>query len=366
MGDRRGVAEGVRLKILQVTPRYPPRTGGVERHVKEISERLVDRGHEVVVHTADLGPDVEGWETRNGVEVRRHRGFSPGEAFHVAPGITSSVPQSDADVVHAHNYHSILAFLAALSVTDERFVMTTHYHGESASGFRDRLLSLYRPIGKWAIKQVDSVIAVSEWEQEQLREDFGVDATVIPNGVDVERFANSDPEKRDRPYLLTVGRLEEYKGVQHVIRAMSELEEYDLLVAGSGTYREELERIALEEGVEDRVEFLGYVDDSRLPGLYEGAVVYVTLSEFEAYGMTVAEALAAGTPCVVREAGALVDWVSQDGCRGITVVSREAIVTAVRTIIGIESGESVVETWSSVIGKVEAEYDSVFSSSDSI
>ncbi|GAB7013708.1 glycosyltransferase family 4 protein [Halolamina salina] len=344
------------MKILQVTPRYPPRTGGVETHVKEISERLVERDHEVVVHTADLGQDVEGWELRNGVEVHRHPGFSPGSAFHIAPEIVSAVRRSNADVVHAHNYHSLPVFFAALGVTDERFVVTTHYHGESASGFRDRLLSVYEPFGKWAVRQADEVIAVSEWERDRLQEDFGVDATVIPNGVEVERFASTEPEVHDRPYLLTVGRLEEYKGVQHVIRAMPELEEYDLLVAGSGSYRRELERIASEVGVDDRVEFLGYVDDDRLPGLYAGADVYVTLSEFEAYGMTVAEALAAGTPCVVRESGALVNWSEIGECLSVSTTDRDTVADAVRRISGATSDRSRVSGWDEVTEQVETQY----------
>ena len=347
------------MKILQVTPRYPPHTGGVETHVKEISERLVDQGHEVVVHSADLGPDVEGWELRNGVEVHRHRGFSPGDAFHIAPGIASSVRRAEADVVHAHNYHSLPVFIAALGVTDERFVVTTHYHGESAGSVRDRLLSLYRPFGKWAVEQADEVIAVSEWEREQLREDFGVDATVVPNGVDVERFASAEPERRDRPYLLTVGRLDEYKGVQHVIRAMPELEEFDLLVAGSGPYRDELEEIAAAEGVADRVEFLGYVDDDRLPGLYAGADVYVTLSEFEAYGMTVAEALATGTPCVVRESGALVDWVDYVGCVGVSSTDPGPVSDTVRTALDAAPDSSTLATWGDVADRVGTKYNSV-------
>ena len=344
------------MKILQVTPRYPPHTGGVETHVKEISERLVDRGHEVVVHTADLGPDVEGWELRNGVEVHRHRGFSAGGAFHVAPGIASSICQSDADVVHAHNYHSLPVFFASLGVTDERFVVTTHYHGGSANSFRDRLLSVYEPIGKWAVQQADEVIAVSEWERDRLREDFGVDATVIPNGVEIERFASAEPEVRDRPYLLTVGRLEEYKGVQYVIRAMRKLEEFDLLVAGSGPYREDLERIAVEEGVEDRVEFLGYVDDDRLPGLYAGADVYVTLSEFEAYGMTVAEALAAGTPCVVPADGMLSEWAGYDGVVVSQGYSPESVSRACRNTDLTRVSFGRIIDWGSIIQEVETLY----------
>jgi glycosyltransferase involved in cell wall biosynthesis len=201
------------------------------------------------------------------------------------------------------------------------------------------------------------VIAVSEWERDQLSDDFGVEATVIPNGVAVDRFAGATPVERDRPYLLTVGRLEEYKGVQHVIRAMTSLPEYDLLIAGSGSYREQLEQIVSEEGVASRVEFLGYVDDEALPGLYAGAEVYVTMSEFEAYGMTVAEALAAGTPCVVRDEAALQDWTQNRAVVGVSSVAPESIQQAVQSTNS--TGDSMLQdrSWESVTTQlVQAAY----------
>lgn len=346
------------MRVLFVTHRYPPRTGGVESHVREIATRLAARGHDVTVFSADAGDDVPDEHTTDGVRVRRFRSVSPGGAFYVAPQLALAVRRAAADVVHAHNYHAFPLFFAALGVTDERFVATTHYHGASASGFRDALLSFYRPLGRWAVRQADDVIAVSEWERRRLREDFGVDATVIPNGVDVERFADAEPEERERPYLLCVGRLEEYKGVQHAIRALAELPEYDLLVAGSGPYRDELERIARDEAVADRVEFLGYVDDERLPGLYAGADVYVTLSEFESYGMTVAEALAAGTPCVVREAGALADWVGDDLVVAAQSEAGPAVADAIRRAATRSTASSPgVQTWSAVADRTAEAYE---------
>ncbi|RDI70459.1 glycosyltransferase family 4 protein [Halopelagius longus] len=347
------------MKVLQVTPRYPPQSGGVETHVREISERLVERGHDVTVVTADAGDGGFRRERRNGVRVRRYRSVAPGGAMHVCPQVTAAVRRSDADVVHAHNYHSFPLFFAALGVGDRRFVVTPHYHGGSADSLRDRLLSLYRPLGRRAVRRADAVVAVSDWERERLADDFGVDATVIPNGLDVDRFADADPVVRDRPYLLTVGRLEEYKGVQHAIRALTELPEYDLLVAGSGPYREELARTAREEGVAGRVEFLGYVDGEELPGLYAGAEAYLTLSEFEAYGMTVAEALAAGTPCVVRESGALVDWTSEEGVVGVSETGRETVANGVVEAVARTVLSEPVLSWTDVADTLERVYQDV-------
>lgn len=267
-----------------------------------------------------------------------------------------TVRRADADVVHAHNYHAFPLFFAAIGVTDERFVVTTHYHGESANGLRNVLLSGYRPFGRWAVQRADEVIAVSEWEQGRLREDLGVEATVIPNGVGVGRFASAEPEKRERPYLLCVGRLEEYKGIQHVIRTLPEIPEYDLSIAGTGPYRDELERIAGEVGVSDRVNFLGYVDEERLPRLYAGAEVYITMSEFEAYGMTVAEALATGTPCVVRRTAALEDWTARNGCFGVDDSDPVVVANCIQTASELRSASSKVPTWETVTDTLTEQY----------
>ena len=345
------------LDILQVAPRYPPQLGGVENHVQQISERLADRGHNVTVVTADERRGGEHRTQQNGVVVRRYRGFAPKGAMHLAPRIAAVVQRSDAEIIHAHNYHSFPLLFAALGAGDRRFVVTTHYHGGSTSSTRDRLLSMYRPIGRWAVQRADNVIAVSEWERDQLETDFGVEATVIPNGIEINRFAEATAVGRKRPYLLTVGRLEEYKGVQHVIRAMTELPEYDLLIAGSGAYRERLEHIAREEAVTAQVEFLGYVTDEKLPGLYAGAELYVTMSEFESYGMTVNEALAAGTPAVVNKTGALREWCKYDACIGVDTTERDTLSKAIRNAAQLDVNRAFAVDWETVVDEISSLYD---------
>ncbi|PSP54490.1 glycosyltransferase family 1 protein [Halobacteriales archaeon QS_1_67_19] len=344
------------MRIVQVAPRYPPHTGGVESHVAEISERLADRGHEVTAITADATAGMPRRETRDGVAVRRVRGLAPGGNFHVAPAIVAAVRRTDPDVVHAHNYHALPMLFAALGASDATFVATPHYHGGSASDLRDRLLSLYRPLGEWALERADEVIAVSDWERNQLRADFGIEASVVPNGLNVNRFESATPENRDRPYLLCVGRLEAYKGVQHAVRAIAELPEYDLLVAGAGDYRPKLERIAGEAGVADRVAFPGYVSDERLPRLYAGAAALLALSSFEAYGMTVAEALAAGTPCVVRRAGALTDWIDRPDCVGVASPEPKSVSRAVREAVELTAPAEPLPTWEDVTDRLLAHY----------
>ncbi|MFB6137282.1 MAG: glycosyltransferase family 4 protein [Halobacteriaceae archaeon] len=357
------------MRVCLVTSRYPPHAGGVETHVAALATRLADRGHDVTVRTGDrelVGTDAVAElgtaprERRHGVDVRRHRSLAPGGAFHVAPGIAPALRRSDPDVVHAHNYHSLPLLFAALGrAPGVPLVATPHYHGGSADALRDRLLTAYEPLGGWALRRADAAVAVSGWERDVLARDLGVDATVVPNGVEVERFAGADPARRDRPYLLAVGRLEGYKHVQDAVRALVELPEFDLLVAGTGPAREDLAAAAHSAGVADRVEFLGFVAEERLPGLYAGAAAHVQLSAFEAYGVTVAEALAAGTPCVVSTEAALADWAERDDCVGVADRSPAAVAAAVRDAVTRDAPAEPLPTWEGVVDEVLAVYERV-------
>ena len=344
------------MRIAYVTPRYAPNVGGVETHVKELGERLAERGHEISVITADYTTDLPEIEEINQVTVNRLDGFSPGGAYHIAPQVAKIVRSTNADLVHAHSYHAFPLFFAALGVQDRPFVTTPHYHGGSANRIRDKLLHVYKPFGRWALQKSDTVIAVSEWEAEMLEEDFDIQSTVIPNGLNVERFESAEPEDRERPYVLTVGRLERYKGVQYAIRAMEHLPEYELVIAGSGPYREELNELVTVLGLSDRVSFEGYVDESRLPSLYAGADVFLTLSKFEAYGLTVGEALASGTPCVVRESGALIEWADRVDCVSIDDVVPIAVAKAIHQAESLSAPHSPIPKWDDVVDEIEEIY----------
>lgn len=359
------------MKVIQATPRYPPRSGGVETHVREVSERLADRGHDVTVVTADAADDVRVRTRTAGVAVHRCRGIAPADAYHLSLGIGRVVRRhsTDADVVHAHNYHSFVPPVAAVAARCP-FVVTPHYHGASADSLRDRLLSAYAPLGGRVLRSADGCIAVSDWERERLGADFGVEAETVPNGIDVARFAPDDRDRGessaplptgadgDRPYLLSVGRLEPYKGVHHVIAALAALPEYDLVVAGGGeeNYRSKLVTVAEEADVADRVSFLGYVDEDQLPALYAGAAVYVTLSSFEAFGMTVGEALASGTPCVVLTARALADWTDYAGVVGVTGTDPENVADAVVRARATDPDPAELPTWEGTVDGIESVY----------
>lgn len=169
------------------------------------------------------------------------------------------------------------------------------------------------------------VEAVSEsTAQDLVRRGFRRDRIrVIPNGVDVEALT-PDPEGRrfDEPTLLYLGRLKRYKRVDLIIRAVARLRDRGtqarLLIAGRGDAAPALEALRDQLNLQERVEFLGFVDESEKIELFRKSWVHVLTSPKEGWGISNLEAAACGTPTVASDAPGLRDSVV-DGETGFLV-----------------------------------------------
>jgi glycosyltransferase involved in cell wall biosynthesis len=141
-------------------------------------------------------------------------------------------------------------------------------------------------------KHARLVITVSEFSRREIQEVLGVDATVIPNGVD-ERF-KPGPKK---DYALVVGTKIARKnlaGLSETARAL----DMELVAAGSA-------RRYMKGETNPGIRELGYVPDDELPALYAGARVLLMPSLYEGFGLPCLEAMASGTPVVAANRGAL-------------------------------------------------------------
>ncbi|WP_292379757.1 glycosyltransferase family 4 protein [Methanosarcina sp. UBA289] len=359
------------MKIAQICPRYYPDIGGVETHVREISERLVKAGHDVEVITTDPTGKLSKREIVNGVKVLRFRSFAPGNAYYLAPQIYTYLKEHDYDVIHAHSYHAFPAFFASLERHGGKLVFTPHYHRHGHTAFRDLLHKPYRLLGKMIFSRADSVICVSEYEKKLVESDFKVaEKTIkIPNGINLKEFENlkqpgkeSKKKARREKLLLYVGRLEEYKGIQYIIQSLPELQDFRLRIVGKGPYESELRSMAKSLGVEARVEWLKDLSRKELLECYAGADIFLMLSSHEAYGITVAEALAAGVPCIVAKGSALEEFVDGKNCIGIeNPVSKEKVARALKEIMREEKNgnfriDKNIMDWNEVSARIEREY----------
>jgi glycosyltransferase involved in cell wall biosynthesis len=167
----------------------------------------------------------------------------------------------------------------------------------------------------------------------------GDDIEVIPNGVDVTRYAPDPAVSRTaQPTLLYLGRLRKYKRVDLVIEAVARLAaeglEVELLVGGTGDASEELHDLAGLLGVGDQVRFLGWVTDEQKLELMRSSWLHVLTSPKEGWGITVVEAAACGTPSVASDAPGLRESV-RDGETGLLVPHEDvdALAAAVRALV---------------------------------
>ncbi len=311
------------MRVAQVCPRYYPNIGGVETHVEEISERLAKRGFELEVLTTDPTGKLAKEETINGVKVHRFKSYAPGEAYYFSVGLKDYLKRnSDSyDVVHAHSYHAFPSVYAAQNKNRDRLVFTPHYHGTGHTLFRRLLHAPYRFVGGKSFEKADRVICVSNYERGLVIDRFNIDerkVVLIPNGVNSQEFEGLRKHEKNYKTILYVGRLEKYKGVQYVLKALQMMNEDTLVdVVGKGPYKASLAKLARKLGVEEKVRFFQDLPRGELLQKYADSDVFVQLSKHEAWGISVAEALCAKTPCVVAKTSALIEWVDNKNCFGV-------------------------------------------------
>ena len=293
------------MRVALLTYSTKPRGGVV--HTLALAEALVRAGAEVEVWSLARGGDTGLFRTvdpRVGLRLV-HFADLPGET--VGQRILRSIRTLGAafdpagyDVVHAQDCITANAVPGSLRTVHHLDTFTT----PELAACHER-----------AIVEPPAHICVSAAVAAELRAGWGIEATVIPNGVDFERFASADQaavrtwqEKLGR-YVLAVGGIEPRKGTLDLVEAYEVLRvlhpDLSLVVAGGETlfdyrdYRVQVEARAAELGVTLTV--LGPVAHDALPGLVAGAAVFAFPSTKEGFGLAAMEALAAGVPVVTRD-----------------------------------------------------------------
>jgi len=347
------------MKILQVSPKYYPSIGGLEEHVKNISERLA-KEHEVAVFACDPSGKLQREEEINGVLVRRFKSFSPGDAYHISFEMAKELRKCEFDIVHGHNYHAFPLYVSRHAKA-RRFVVTPHYHGHGHTAVRNFFIKLYKPFGKRIFEDADSIIAVSNYEKKLLVENFNLresKISLISNGVDLSEFSDSESIQKEPETILYIGRLEEYKGVQYIIEALPLLDKgFYLKIVGKGPYKANLTAQIDKLGLNDRVRFYQDLPRQELLQMYTKAGVFVLLSQYEAFSIVVAEALAAKTPCIVANTSALSEWVDNKNCFGVDYPTKvDKLVEVIGQVAGTEVGGAKVWDWNEVVADLTQLY----------
>ena len=323
-GQRHGA-----LRVALVTQSYYPAFGGVSEHVHHLAGALEARGHHVTIVTAHFpcagsggcggaGHSAAGAAGGNGGRdgarrapriVRLGRGVSVpfhGGRSHLVVGwglggkLRRVLGENRFDVVHAHS--PLVPTLPLLALRGSaRSVGTFHTAGDS-SRYEFAALPLRR-----LLRGLHAGIAVSEPAREFASRFYEGPLTVIPNGVDPERFHPNGAAPRDGPLrVLCVGRLEHRKGHATLLEAFARLESARagravLIIVGDGPLAGGLASAAARLP-RDLVRFTGAVSAAALPDLYRSADLFVAPAlRNESFGIVLLEAMASGLPVVASD-----------------------------------------------------------------
>jgi glycosyltransferase involved in cell wall biosynthesis len=356
------------MKIAQICHEYFPHIGGVEEHVRNISEQLA-KENDVTVFTTDPHGKLSKKEMLNNVKIERFKAWAPSDAYFFSNDLLRNLKLNlnKFDVAHVHNYHAFPALYAACAKKTTKIVFTPHFHGRGGSLFRTILGNPYKLFGKEIFRKADFVVCVSQYEKALMQRNFKVadnKIAVIPNGINVEEFQNLKKNYKDNYVLLYVGRLEKYKRIQFLIRTMTKLDDNVFLeIVGQGPYKNSLVNLARELNVNRRITFSNGLDRDKLLEKYAEANLFVTLSENEAYGIVVAEALASGTPCIVADVSALHDWIDNINCFGIgNTINIDQLSTLVKKVVRIKIEKVKLPTWVEVAGALQSLYNDILGS----
>lgn len=335
------------MNILFISHEYPPIGGGGANACYYLGQELTRRGHSVTVVTAAYAEEC-GTRMDGGVRLYREKAMRSRrdsssfiEMFSfLVRGLIRSDKLCKQLKLSGEKFDKCVVFFGIPSGPIGLYLKYRYklpyvirFGGGDIPGTQKRFGLMYKllsPIIRIIWREADALIANSEGLKERalLYEDR-YKISVICNGVDTNRF------RRTKPYvaggdikLLFVSRLLERKGLQYVIPHLKEIEnkvgrKVKLTVVGDGPYRDELERLARENGTE-QVDFAGFQEGENLIRYYEDATIFILPSMWEGMPNVVLEAMSMGLPIamtncegsqelvngngVVSSIGYFVDW----------------------------------------------------------
>lgn len=339
------------MNILQVVRQYLPSTGGMETYVSSLCRQLSGRGHRSDVATLDylfktMTP-LPAYERLDGTDVIRLPSLGTARYFF-APRLLELAPRYD--IIHIHGVDFFVDMLGTCKWMHGRpVVLSTHGGFFHTPWFPALKQAYFQTVTRMALTGVDRVIASSP-KDEQLFSRISGRVTLVENGIDYETFAGV--EKRmggagtgaasadaanagvadshaaasadsstaaGAENLVFIGRTSKNKRVDRLLEMMAILRrqrpEATLTVIGpdweglqAGL---EAQAAGLGLGLGDAIRFTGVLPQDEMLDILAGARLFVSASEYEAFGLSTVEAMATGTVPVVSRIPAFTDLVAE-------------------------------------------------------
>lgn len=357
------------MKIAILVGLFPPKwLAGTEIATYNLADHLARKGHEVhVITSRDDGLPSFSEES----DFYIHRIVRPRIRFI---GIVTfwartclKIRKIKPDIVHAQSLGTAVPALISKRILKIPYAVW----GQGSDIYSPDWLT--KLTAKPVLKNASAALALTEDMKRKMRDICNGDISVVPNGVDLERFKTSLGAKKggNAKTIVFVGRLHPVKGVQYLIEAMAivhrEMSEVELVIVGDGIERSRLEELADKLDLHGNIQFAGQVPQERVPSIMHRADAFVLPSLSESFGIVNLEAMAAGLPIIATKVGGIPEIVNE-GVNGYLVNAKRPDEIADRILMLLRNDEvrekisvnnrekAEMFTWGRVAEKVEEEH----------
>lgn len=299
-----------RYKIGLVLDTSLDPSDGVQQYVITLGEWLRGAGHDVHY----LVGETERRDLSNIHSLARNIGVKFNGNRTTIPLPTSNrklrdfIRREQFDVLHVQTPHHPLMAQRLVLAAEPRTVVVGTFH---ILPYSTMVRLANKALGLWlrpSLKRFDQLLAVSPTAAGFAKQTFGLEAQVLPNVFDYQRFQQAKPLPAYRDDTLTIlflGRLVPRKGCRVLLEALTRLDRsalpsFRVVICGKGPLKDELETFVAENQLEDIVEFVGFVSETDKPRYYVSADISVFPSSGgESFGIVLIEAMASGRSAVL-------------------------------------------------------------------
>ncbi len=340
------------MKILLLNYEFPPMGGGAGNATYNIAKELAALDHHVDVLTSKIKPQKR-QETIEGFHVYRVPSWRKGIhdcgmrgaysfLFFAGFKLQQLTRINQYDILH-YFFSLPTGLLSLLPGSHRRLPYIVSLRGSDVPHYDmcNKKLEVFhwllKPITKYIWRKALKVVALSEGlKSTALETSPAQEIEVIPNGIEADVFkpAGKPSPPSESFNLILVSRLIERKGIQHVLQALSELNDKSikLLIVGTGSYETYLKKLSKNLNLDDTVTFHGFCLRTELPKLYNRHDCFILPSMAESFGIVFAEAMACGLPIIGGKTGGVPDLIKADNGILVTPGSVKEIKSAIVTL----------------------------------
>jgi len=299
------------MNIIQINPYYPPYLGGAEQRIRDLSEKLSKKGHQVEVFTSNIGcpKDKQLKSTKN---LKIH--YLPAKEFAHTPIIPSlykelmKIPQES--VMHVHVGRAISPEISLLISNKKKIPYIAHIrtNSEPISLIGKIILKPYKRLFlKRVLKDAKKIITLNKDYKNLFAKTYDLDKkkfVVIPNSTDFKIIdKNKILIRKDIREILFVGRLTPEKNIDLIIKSIFLLENREIILnlVGDGEYKDKLINLVNKFNLTNQINFIGILNRKDLYKQYLKSDLVILPSKVECFSSVLLEAMATGVPIIASD-----------------------------------------------------------------